>query len=118
MEIIVLLLMPFLVFLKLHFSLFCLPLQFIHLIDEGSGTFLFSSKLFPKHSLRRCLYSGGACLDTSILQKKAVAASLGGGLTLVDIEDLANNISTSHWLLPINNRFCLHSFSIASYEIQ
>jgi hypothetical protein len=44
MEIVVLLL-PFLVFLKLPFSLFCLSLQFIHLIDEGSGTFLFNSKL-------------------------------------------------------------------------
>ena len=32
------------------------------------------------------------------------------GLALVEAEDLGNNISTSHWLLPISNRFCLHSF--------
>jgi hypothetical protein len=110
MEIVLLLLLSFLVFLKLPFSLFCLPLQFIYLINKGSETFLFSSKMFPKHSLLRCLCSGGACLDTSILQKKVVAASLGGGLALVDAEDLANNISTSNWLLPISNRFCLYSF--------
>jgi hypothetical protein len=42
--------------------------------------------------------------------KKVVSAFLGGSLALVDAEDLANNISTSHWLLPINNRFYLHSF--------
>ena len=96
MEIFVLLLLPFLVFLKLSFSLFYLPLQFINLIEEDSETFLFRSKLFLKHSLLRCLYFGGACLDTSILQKKVVAASLGGALTLVDVEDLENNINTSH----------------------
>ena len=80
MEIIVLLLLLFLVFLKLPFSLFYLPLQFIHLFDEVSGTFLFNNKLFSKHSLRRCLCTGGDCLDTSILQKKVIAASLGGAL--------------------------------------
>jgi hypothetical protein len=53
----------------------------------------------------------------TFFKKKVVATSLGGGLALVDVEDLANNISTSHWLLPIRNRFCLQS-SIASYEIQ
>jgi hypothetical protein len=40
--------------------------------------------------------------------KKVVSAFLGGILALVDEEDLANNISTSHWLLPISNSF--HSF--------
>jgi hypothetical protein len=33
----------------------------------------------------------------SILQKKVVAASLGGGLALVDAEDLTNNISNSFY---------------------
>ena len=69
-QLIVLLLLLYLELLKLPFSLFYLPLQFIHLLDEVSGTFLFSNKLFPKHSLHRCLCSGGACLDTNILQKR------------------------------------------------
>jgi hypothetical protein len=42
--------------------------------------------------------------------KKVFATFLGGGLALGETEDLGNNISTSHWLLPISNRFCLHSF--------
>ena len=55
------------------FSLFYLPLQFIHLFDEVSRTFLFSNKLFLKHSLCRCLCSGGACRDTSILKKRVLS---------------------------------------------
>jgi len=49
--------------------------------------------------------------------KKVVAASLGGGLALVDAEDLANNINTSNYLLPISTgSACI--VSTASYEIQ
>jgi hypothetical protein len=33
-------------------------------------------------------------------KKKVVAASLGGDVTLVDAEDLVNNISISNWLCP------------------
>jgi hypothetical protein len=46
----------------------------------------------------------------AFFKKKVFPACLGGGLALGEIEDLGNNISTSHWLLPISNRFCLHSF--------
>ena len=42
--------------------------------------------------------------------KKSFSCLLGRGLALGETEDLGNNISTSHWLLPINNRFYLHSF--------
>jgi hypothetical protein len=42
--------------------------------------------------------------------KKVVASSLGGDLALGGAKDLANNISASHGLLPISNRFYLHSF--------
>jgi hypothetical protein len=77
----------------LVFSVF---FQFIHLFDEGSGTFLFGKKLLPKHLVRQCLCSGGACQDTSILQKKGVAAALGVDLALGEAEDLWNNISTGH----------------------
>ena len=106
----VLLLLLYLELLKLPFSLFGLPLQFIHLFDEVSKTFLFSNKLFPKHSLRHCLCSGGACQDTSILQKKGVATELGVDLAMGEAKDLGNNISTYHWFMPICNRFCSHSF--------
>jgi hypothetical protein len=33
----------------------------------------------------------------AFFKKKVVAASLGGGLALVDVEDLANNISNSFY---------------------
>lgn len=79
---------------NLSYSLLCLPLQFIHLSDEASWPFLFSSKLFPKRFLYQCLRSGGPYLDTGILQIKGVATATGG--------DLGNNISARHWFLPIS----------------
>ena len=42
--------------------------------------------------------------------KKGFCYLPGRGAALVEAEDLGNNISTSHWLLPISNRFCMHSF--------
>ena len=49
--------------------------------------------------------------------KKKFAACLGGALALVEVENLGNNISTSHWLLSICNRSACIA-SIAFYEIQ
>jgi len=92
------------------FSIFCLSLQFIHLFDEVSETFLFSNKLFLKYSLCRCHCSGEAYRDTDIFQKKGVAADLGLDLAMGEAKDLGNNISTCHWFVPINNRFCSYSF--------
>jgi len=65
-----------------NFSVCRLPLQFIKLFDEVSGSFLFSNKLFPKHSLCPCLSSGRACQDTNILQKMSVAVDLGVDLAM------------------------------------
>jgi hypothetical protein len=36
--------------------------------------------------------------------KKGVATDLGVNLALGEAKDLGNNISTSHWFMPINNR--------------
>ena len=113
----IVLLLPFLEFLKLPSSLFYLPLQFIHLIDEGSGTFLFSSKLFLKHSLRRCLCSGGACLDTSILHKRLLLLPWEGALPWWTQRTLQTTSALVIGCCPSATGSACIVF-IASYEIQ
>jgi hypothetical protein len=51
--------------LKLSFVLFYLSLQFIHLFDEGSGTFLFSNKC------SRSILSADVSILVGLVEKQA-----------------------------------------------
>jgi hypothetical protein len=82
----------------------------VHPLDrQGQQNFSIQQQVVPEafSSMSLLWWSFSGYQHSS---KNFIAAFLGGGLALGDTEDLANNVSTSHWLLPISNRFCLHSF--------
>ena len=108
---------------SLLYSSYCHFLNSSNSLSDSS-VFLFSSStsstraVVLSYSLASCSQSVISADVSALVEllripvffKKKVSCLPGRGLALVEAKDLGNNISTSHWLLPISNMFCLHSF--------